>query len=239
MPADTILYVALSVTPERETAFTDFYHHRYIPRLLEVFPEITGVRRYVEDNVDGSLRYYTKRHLTFYEFADAAAAERCHAELATRPGREAERAQWQAFLADGLFDVEPACLYRQRYAHPRTPWDGPFGSRPFFMVAVEVRPEAEDAFNAWYEGRYLPCNLADVPLWAACRRYESVGRSPRRAMTLYEAADAAGLLAALELMRAPHRMAENASWKEWDQGADPAITWEDATSFRPVYRFPG
>jgi hypothetical protein len=233
-----MIVVCLTVAPEDEAEFTDFYHHRYIPKLLGLFPEIASVRRYVEHNVDGTLRYYAKQQLTFYKLADGVDGTRCVAELKTRAGREAEIIEWAAWAKDRLRGLESACPYRQRYEHRRTPPNGTFFDGPFFMVSVETRPESKERFERWYEEIYLPRNVADVPLWSGCRRYESVGRSPGRQLTIYETADTESLAGALEQMRAPHRMAENASWKDWDSGVDPAIVNEDATSFRPVFRYP-
>lgn len=237
MPNEMIV-VSLTVAPEDEADFTDFYHHRYIPKLLALFPEIDSARRYVEHNVDGSLRYYAKQQLTFYHLAQDVDATSLMKELKTRAGREAERTEWATWSEHRLRNLESACVYRQRYVHRRTPPNSLSFSGPFFMVSVETRPESKERFERWYEETYLPCNVADVPLWTGCRRYESIGRSPGRQLTIYEAADTASLSGALEQMRAPHRMAQNASWKDWDSGADPAILDEDATSFRQVFRYP-
>ncbi len=106
------------------------------------------------------------------------------------------------------------------------------------MVSVEVIPEKEKLFNDWYETIYLPRNLADVPTWAACRRYISQGKTSARYYTIYEAWNLAGLQESLEFMRAHYRLKENISWKQWDTGENPAITWEDATSFKPIFRYP-
>ena len=233
-----MIVVGLTVAPEDEAEFTAFYHHRYIPKLLAVFPEITTARRYVEHNVDGTLRYYAKQQLTFYELADGVDGPGCVAELQTRAGREAESTEWAAWAQHRLGGLDSACLYRQRYQHRRTPQNGKLFSGPFFMVSVETRPESKVRFDRWYEEIYLPRNVADVPLWSSCRRYESVGHAPDRQLTIYEAPDSASLAGALQQMRAPHRMAENASWKDWDSGVDPAIVKEDATSFHPVFRYP-
>ena len=72
----------------------------------------------------------------------------------------------------------------------------------------------------------------------ACRRYSSEGRQPARHLAIYEAADLAGLDESLDMMRAPYRLAENMAWKQWDTGEQPAITWEDAATFKPIYRNP-
>jgi hypothetical protein len=78
-------------------------------------------------------------------------------------------------------------VYHETYQHEREQWDGPFGSRPFFIVTVEVKPEVEPEFRTWYEGEYLPKIMVDVPTWAACRRYTSVDLIPTRYLTVYEA----------------------------------------------------
>ncbi|WP_133056394.1 hypothetical protein [Mycobacterium decipiens] len=233
-----MIVISLTVAPEDDAEFTRFYHHRYLPRLLARFPEIVSARRYVEHNVEGTLRYYTKQQLTFYELAPDVDGARCVAEFATRAADDAEKIEWAAWAEDRLRGLESACLYRKRYEHRRTPRHGTFFDGPFFMVSVETKPESRERFDRWYEQTYLPRNVADVPLWSGCRRYESVGRSPGRQLTLYGAADTASLAGALEQMRAPYRLAENASWNDWDEGVDPAILNEDATSFRPVFRYP-
>jgi hypothetical protein len=65
-----------------------------------------------------------------------------------------------------------------------------------------------------------------------------VGRNPSRQHTVYEAGDLAGLDASLEAMRAPFRLEENMSWKQWDAGDRPAIAWEDAATYKPIFRKP-
>jgi hypothetical protein len=150
-----MIVVCLTVTPEDEAEFTDFYHHRYIPRLLAVFPEIASARRFVEHNVDGTLRYYAKQQLTFYELAQGVDATRCVAELKTRAGREAERSEWSAWAEHRLRGLESDCVYRRRYDHRRVPPSGDFFGGPFFMVSVETRPESKERFDRWYEEIYL------------------------------------------------------------------------------------
>lgn len=236
MPASPLMIVALSVDPDKEASFNDFYHHRYIPNLLRVVPEFVSAKRYEEFNVEGSLRWFTKRFLTVYELASEEAIEAALTGL-ERKERDEDRAEWDRWRATGLHDVTRE-VYRTIYTHPRTTWDGPFGSRPFFMVSVEVQSARRAEFDDWYKTAYLPKNLADVPTWAACRRYASVGRTPARAHTIYEAWNEAGLKESLSLMRAPHRLGDNASWHAWDSGDHPAITWEDAASFKPIFRYP-
>lgn len=237
MMTKTLILVSLRVDTEKEAEFNDFYHHSYIPKLMQIIPEIESARRFQEHNVDGTLRYYDKQFLTIYECASEEQAQKALDAIKSRPGREKEKDEWQKWQTNHLRNVLSASLYTQCYAHPRTTWDGNFGSRPFFMVSVETR-EQEERFDNWYETIYLPKNLADVPTWAACRRYQNQTTKSIRKLTIYEAWDLAGLQHSLELMRAPHRLKENASWKQWDQGENPVIIWEDATSFAPIFRYP-
>lgn len=238
MSNKALVIVGLSVNTEREAEFNQFYHHQYIPNIMRVIPELKLARRYQEHNVEGSLRYYNKKYLTIYECASEAMAQKALEAIKNRPGREKERVQWNEFQASSLYHLESACIYTQTYAHRRVALESHWGSRPFFMVSVEVQPDQQKQFDAWYEQDYLPKNIADVPTWTACRRYTSQGKVPTRQLTIYEAADLAGLQTSLELMRSYHRLQENASWKQWDTGENPAITWEEASSFKPIFRYP-
>ena len=228
------MIVSLKIDPDREADFNEFYHHDYIPTLLRVVPEIESVWRFEEFGVTGSLRWFDKQFLTLYELRAGVTAEAIEEALG-RPGREAQKDEWARWKDESLRDLERHC-FREIYRHPRVPFGGPFTSRPFFRVTVETAPDRAEAFNDWYHGTYLPKIFADVPAWSAGRRYESIGRSPARVHTVYEAADAAGLEAAFAGMRAPHRYGSNAEWDRW---VGDAITWQDATSFRPILRFPG
>ena len=230
-----MIVVSFRLDVEKEAAFSEFYHHRYLPELMRGVPAIKSVRRYQEHHVTGSLRYYRKQFLTFLECGMPHLALQA---LDKWNGGTALRGEWERWCADAADELEPACLYLQRWAHPRMPVDGPFGSRPFFMVSVELRPGREQPFHDWYENDYLPKNVADVPSWVACRRYSSAGRDTARHLAIYEASDLAGLDESLDMMRTPYRMAENMAWKRWDSGDEPVITWEDAATFKPIYRRP-
>lgn len=137
------------------------------------------------------------------------------------------------------------------------------------LVSLRIAPAQEAAFNDFYHHRYLPALLRNAPeieavwryeefgvtgslrwfnkqyltqyllkppAWAATRRYQSVDREPMRVHTVYEVESVAALDEAFGLMRAPHRFGSNADWDAW---VGDAIRWQDATSFRPIYRAPG
>lgn len=233
MSGRPLVMVSFRLDVEHEAPFSEFYNHRYLRDLMREVPGIEAAWRYQEHHVAGSLRYYRKQFLTLFECRSPAEGERAVQAIEARPSPELQK--WRALA---MHDVEPARLYLERWAHPRKPVDGNFAGRPFFMVSVELAAGQDSRFNDWYENDYLPKNVADVPSWAACRRYSSAGRTPARHHAIYEAADLAGLDASLEAMRAPFRLAENMAWKQWDSGEHPAITWEDATTFKPIFRAP-
>jgi len=238
MPGAALVLASFRLDVEPEAPFSAFYHHRYLPALVGAVPEICAAWRYQEHQVAGSLRYYRKQFVTILECDSSDAGARALEVIERRSGRDPTEREWQDWCARAVHDLEPPRLYLERWAHPRKPLDGNFASRPFFMVSVELEVGREQAFHDWYEKEYLPRNVADVPSWVACRRYSSVGRQPVRHLAIYEAADLPGLDASLEAMRAPFRMAENMSWKRWDSGEQPAIVWEDAAMFKPIFRMP-
>ncbi|MDI1288190.1 MAG: hypothetical protein PSV46_27675 [Reyranella sp.] len=233
MSGRPLIMVSFRLDVEQEAPFSEFYNHRYIPDLIRGVPGIEAAWRYQEHHVAGSLKYYRKQFLTLFACGSRQDAGRVLSAIEARPAPELQ--EWQA---RAMHDVEPPCLYVERWAHPRKPIDGDFAGRPFFMVSVELAAGQEQRFNDWYEQDYLPKNVADVPSWAACRRYSSVGRQPTRHHAIYEAADLGGLDTSLEAMRAPFRLAQNMAWKQWDSGERPAFTWEDAATFKPIFRTP-
>jgi len=124
MSGNPIMIVSLRIAPEKEVEFNEFYHPRYIPKLLEVVPEIRVARRYEEYGVAGSLKWFTKRFLTVCEIASEDVLTAAIEGL-SRPGREAERAEWNMWKASYLKDLSRV-VHRQIYAHDRVPYDGAF-----------------------------------------------------------------------------------------------------------------
>jgi hypothetical protein len=56
--------------------------------------------------------------------------------------------------------------------------DAPVGAGGLLLNAMNVAPEAEDDFNAWYDEEHIPA-LAAVPGTMAARRYKAEGGSHR------------------------------------------------------------
>lgn len=235
MAGEHVLYVlSLRVDPDHEAEFNRYYHREHIPAVFGAVPELRSARRYEQFGVDGSLQWYERRFLSIYEVDPSADLERFNTR-GVLPADHPERANWER-QSRHTHDVDRR-VFRQVWKHPRTAWDGPFGSRPFFCVTADIDAADEPEFAAWYHGDYLPKNVAEVPGWVAVRRYESLpgGAAPRRTFVVYEAADEPALARCLAAMRTGSRIDENLAWHRWDD----AIGYQDAATFRPIYRAPG
>lgn len=116
MNKQLLMTVTLRIAPAQEAAFTEFYHHSYIPALLAVAPEIEAVWRYEEFGVAGSLRWFNKQLLTHYLLKPGVTQSTIESAL-ERPGREAEKAEWARWKSEHLREVERQC-YREVYRHP-------------------------------------------------------------------------------------------------------------------------
>jgi hypothetical protein len=228
MHGNSILLVSLTVAQEHEAEFNDFYHHAYIPKFLQVIPEFCTARRYVSTG-DAQMRQY----LSLYEFASPDVVDAGMAAM-DRPGREAERStfhDWETNHVQGVQSV----VYSETYRHSREPADGAWGRRPMYLVTYQVRPEMEPAFSAWYESDYIPHLMADVPGYAACRRYASRGSDPQTYLTVYEIASLPEVDVALADMGAPWRTSQNRAWHHWEEAAVPVIA---ANVFRLIFSRP-
>ncbi|KOY10249.1 hypothetical protein JEY62_27045 [Bradyrhizobium diazoefficiens] len=65
--------------------------------------------------------------------------------------------------------------------------DEPVADEAFIhIVRVDIDPEHEAAFNAWYEQRHFPDLLA-CPGWLSAKRFVSIGDGPKYA-AMYEVA---------------------------------------------------
>jgi hypothetical protein len=235
MSANPIMVVSLSVKPDDEAAFNDFYHHQFLPHMLREVPQILSLRRYEEHGVGGTLRWYNKVFLTIYELAHDTDLNKVD-DFFKLPSLKETMEVFGKFKTNSLHNFS-RITYNQTWAHERKSWDGPFGNRPFLLWSLEMKPELDADFQHWYENEYLPLQVADIPAWAGARRYLSVNRDPVRHLTFFEAADESVLFnRCLIDIRAPHRNKANL---EWQEKVEQAVTWHDATSFRQIYRRPG
>ncbi len=234
MPANPIMVVNITVPPEKVAEFDAFYHHRFLSAMLKDSPEILSIRRYEEAAISGTLRWYNKQFLSIYELDSEASIEKAD-EMFTRPSIADLVGEFKQWKANHLRNFS-RITYLNTWSHERSAWDGPFGSRPIFVWAHEMKPELDDEFQEWYENCYLPLQIADIPGWTSCRRYTSVNHEQKRHLTVFEAADDANLTRCLNDLRAGHRVSEN---HEWQRRVQAAVLWQDAASFQIIYRRPG
>ena len=87
-------------------------------------------------------------------------------------------------------------------------------TRAIYQVRLQIKPEDEDAFNAWYEGTYIPRLMRETPHFTAAHRYVGEVDGQRIYITDYEATVETMDLAIAE-MRAPGRAEINAEFYGW------------------------
>ena len=97
-------------------------------------------------------------------------------------------------------------------------------TRAIYQVRLQVRPEEEDAFNAWYEGSYIPKLMRETPHFTAVHRYEGELNGQKLFITDYETTSE-GMPLAIAEMRAPARAEDNAEFYRW---RDRAITLHES-----------
>ena len=96
--------------------------------------------------------------------------------------------------------------------------------RAIYQVRLKVKPEAEEAFNKWYEGEYIPKLMRETPHFMAVRRYEGSSGGEKIYLTDYETTTET-MDQAIAEMRAPGRAADNAAFYRW---RDEAITLHES-----------
>lgn len=234
MDANPIMLITLSVAPEKDGEFNEFYHHKFLPAILASAPEVLSIRRYKELNTGGSLRWSNKQYVTVYELENKAAIDNAD-EIFQRDSIRDLVTEFQNWKTNDLRNFS-RISYVPRWEHERMAPDGRFGSRPILLWSLDMKPEFDEEFQDWYEREYLPLQIADIPGFVACRRYTSVNREQTRHITLFEGQDENGLMRCLKDIRALHRVGQN---REWKRRVEPALNWHDATSFKCIYRRPG
>ena len=96
--------------------------------------------------------------------------------------------------------------------------------RAVYQVRLKVKPEAEEAFNRWYEGEYIPKLMRETPHFTAVRRYEGDIGGEKIFITDYETTTET-MAEAIAEMRAPERAEDNAAFYRW---RDEAITLHES-----------
>jgi hypothetical protein len=226
-----MMLVSFSVPPDVTPEFTRFYHHEFLPQILHNSPELANIRRYEEFGVAGTLRWYNKQYLTFYQFVDDAAVKSAD-ELFQRAKVESVVKRFREWKEKSLFNFDRR-IFMPTWRHKRQ--TGQDFDGPFFLWQTEMKPKLDEEFVEWYEKTYLPLQVADLPTWSSVRRYSNTTADQTRRLTLFECANEPALLRSLEDLRSAHRIQEN---YDWQKRVEAAVTWQDVTSFRPIYRAP-
>ena len=97
-------------------------------------------------------------------------------------------------------------------------------TRVIYQVRLKIKPEEEQAFNAWYEGSYIPKLMREVPHFYNVHRYAGEIDGERIYVTDYETTEA-DLETAVAEMRSPARTEDNAEFYRWK---DRAITLHES-----------
>ena len=234
MAASPIMVVSLSVAPEQHAAFTEFYQHQFLPKMVEAVPDIQCIRRYEEQGSGGTQRLYNKQTITIYELTPESDLSKVDSFFEL-PALQETVQTFQHWKSKSLRNFS-RITYTQRWESDRSSSQQPFLSNSFFLWALEMKPGPDEEFQSWYENVYLPLQIADIPNWTGVRRYVSTNRDQKRYLTFFEADDEEGLARCLKDSRAAHRINQN---YEWQKRVEEGAVWQESTSFRAIYRKPG
>ncbi|HEY9756500.1 MAG TPA: hypothetical protein V6C97_15135 [Oculatellaceae cyanobacterium] len=233
MSGNPIMVVSLSVAPEQHAAFTEFYHHQFLPALVAEVPQIKCIRRYEE--VGGvTHRLYNKQTITIYELKEDTDLTTVDSffKLPSLKSVVDKFANWKSkSLRNFSRDNYKIFWQSERGAHLT---DFPDGG--FHLWSLECRSDKDDEFQSWYQNVYLPLQIADIPSWSRVTRFRSFGREQPRFLTFFETRDEEALLRCLKDSRAAHRINQN---YEWQRQVEECATWQESASFRAIYKKPG
>jgi antibiotic biosynthesis monooxygenase (ABM) superfamily enzyme len=93
------------------------------------------------------------------------------------------------------------------------------------FVQMTAKPDQEAAFNAWYEGEYIPAFVRDIPGIVRARRFESLSpddTGARSYLTIYEFENEPALHKGLDVMKSREEWRK--LWKEWEGKAVASIS---------------
>ncbi len=91
-------------------------------------------------------------------------------------------------------------------------------TRAVYQVRLVLKPEEAEAFNAWYEGEYIPKLMRETPHFTAVCRYQAEFNGQTLYVTDYDCTVETLPLAIAE-MRAPARAEDNAAFYRWRERA--------------------
>lgn len=234
MAFNPIIVVSLSVAPEQHAAFTEFYHHHFLPTMLKETPEIIRIKRFEELGGGGSLRLYNKQTLTIYELHQDYDVFKFD-ELFARPSLKEAIETFGNWKSKSLRNFS-RIAYQQSWSSERNASREPFQDSGLFLFGLDMKPSLDQNFQTWYETEYLPLQIADIPGWTGARRFTSVNREQSRTLTFFEAADEDAVTRCLKDLRAAHRINQN---YEWQKRVEEGSSWHESISLREIYRRPG
>jgi hypothetical protein len=169
---DTIYLVNANPEPDWEDEFNRWYWQEHLPNLLAV-PGYRAGHRYVA--VDGEPKYLALWEIDSVEAYDSPE----HAQAVNTP--------WTAKVKE--HNTSQMAFYRQlnpakglmrgpAYGDGQTPAGG------LMVFRMDVAPEHEQEFNAWYDEEHLPA-LCSVEGVIGARRFKALRGGPKYAATYY------------------------------------------------------
>jgi antibiotic biosynthesis monooxygenase (ABM) superfamily enzyme len=92
------------------------------------------------------------------------------------------------------------------------------------FIQMTATPDQEQAFNAWYEGEYIPAFVRDIPGIVRARRFVTLSHDggSHSYLTMYEFTDEAALHRGLEVMKSRDEWRQ--AWKDWEGKAVASIS---------------
>ncbi|PSS29598.1 hypothetical protein PHLCEN_2v2746 [Hermanssonia centrifuga] len=143
-----------------EEEFTDWYDNEHVPLRVAV-PAFQTLTRWVA--ADGKSPHWGASYdLTSYE---ATQNPPYNTLVATRSEREKRIVQEAEILDRRTYELwegplpSPSALFDKTKSAPFT-----------VFVSIDVKPEAEDDYNKWYDEEHIPL-LSKVPGWIRSRRF--------------------------------------------------------------------
>jgi hypothetical protein len=173
----TVYVATVSVEPEWEDELNRWYDEEHLPNLLRVPGYLSGTR-YIA--VEGEPKYFAFYEITSIENYRSPTHEQAVNTPWTarlQPHRTGQLAFYeQIFPAEGLL---PGPASNDDATVPGG----------FLVVRMDVDPQHEADFNAWYNEEHLPA-LCTVPGVIAARRFRAIEGAPAY-MATYHLADPA------------------------------------------------